>query len=414
MEKSEWIEILKENPDRASECDVWDEFDGADWSSLLIVQPCFAEKCDWDKLVYRGFGLGGRMGWWVALLSVQPQFADKCDFSRFDKWEWKELLQVQPGLADMRDWDRLDGGDWADLLVECPQFSERCNWDKLSGDDWVSLLSEQPKFADKCDWIKIGWDSFRALKESHPEFAEHQVWNPDVFVCYSDSGRSIATTICDRLNDEWFLATSGSLDSSFDEINSCGVVMPVLTADFDTEFLKQVKVPIVPVWPNNESRRSFGEDVPEQSTLDMTGTDFELSLAKACRRFPKEILIKRDFVASKIECGRIDEAIREYPEYLFGKCPIDIQPRDWVAVLGKHPELSFVCDLSKLDGDDWQVLLCRQPSLGNLCDWSLFNHESWCYLLRWQPQFASKCDFSGFTGEDWKSLLELQPQFGNR
>lgn len=252
------------------------------------------------------------------------------------------------------------------------------------------------------------------MKDSRPKFAEYQIWKPDVFVCYSDSGRSIATTICDRLNGEWFLAASGSIDSCIEEINSCGVVMPLLTTDFDMDFLTKIKVPIVPVWPNNESHRNFGDDVPAPSTLDMTGTDFELSLVKACRRFPKEILSKRDFVASKIECGRTDEAMKKYPEYLFGKRPVDMQPRDWVAVLGKHPELCSVCDLSRFDGDDWQVLLCRQPSLANLCDWSLFNHESWCNLLRWQPQFASKCDFSGFTGEDWQSLLELQPQFGER
>lgn len=32
------------------ECD-WEKLDGEDWSRLLIEQPQFADKCDWDLTI---------------------------------------------------------------------------------------------------------------------------------------------------------------------------------------------------------------------------------------------------------------------------------------------------------------------------------------------------------------------------
>ena len=55
LSTSEWVEILKENPELADKCDKWEEFEGEDWSNLLSAQPQLADRCDkvngWGKLI---------------------------------------------------------------------------------------------------------------------------------------------------------------------------------------------------------------------------------------------------------------------------------------------------------------------------------------------------------------------------
>jgi len=64
---SEWLDILRKQPQFAEKCDKWDKFDGNDWSKLLQEQPQFAEKCDWSKLNDEN---------WGDLLCIHPQFAE--------------------------------------------------------------------------------------------------------------------------------------------------------------------------------------------------------------------------------------------------------------------------------------------------------------------------------------------------
>ena len=44
LENSDWIDLLREQPQLADKCDKWDEFSGSDWSFLLCKQPQFADK----------------------------------------------------------------------------------------------------------------------------------------------------------------------------------------------------------------------------------------------------------------------------------------------------------------------------------------------------------------------------------
>ena len=47
----ELIDALDKGTDLQNiECD-WEKLDGEDWSRLLIEQPQFADKCDWDLTI---------------------------------------------------------------------------------------------------------------------------------------------------------------------------------------------------------------------------------------------------------------------------------------------------------------------------------------------------------------------------
>lgn len=59
-----WIALLMKNPELASECGKWKEFNTEDWGWLLSKQPQFADKCDkWEKFSVLN---------WENLLLAQP------------------------------------------------------------------------------------------------------------------------------------------------------------------------------------------------------------------------------------------------------------------------------------------------------------------------------------------------------
>ena len=317
------------------------------------------------------------------------------------------------------DFAKLDGHGWADLLVDKPQFATQCEWQNLDGSDWARLLNLHPEFADKCDWEKLDWQNMDALTVEHPEFRRFQRWKPDVFVGYAERGRSIATSVSDKYSADYFLAVCGEAAASVDAINSCQVFVPVLTGDFDLEILEKVSVPIVPLWPNNESNRISLPDGMEVSTLDMTGTDFDSSLESAGCRFPREVLIKRNSVENYIEERDLLHLVLEFPEYLLGAKRIRLGHANWAKLLARRPDFGFACDFAGFDSHDWLILLMSQPSFASRCDFRLFEGRShgtslWSLLLRKQPQFADRCSFSEFTGSDWQVLLSEQPQFADK
>ena len=65
----------------------------------------------------------------------------------FNGWDWSRLLIYQPEYADKCDWFKLDGWDWSHLLRVQPQFADKCDWSKLNDLDWSMLLRDQPQFA---------------------------------------------------------------------------------------------------------------------------------------------------------------------------------------------------------------------------------------------------------------------------
>ena len=69
LSTSEWVEILKENPDLADKCGKWEDFSGWYWSELLSAHPQLAGRCDkWEEFDGED---------WSNLLSAQPQLADR-------------------------------------------------------------------------------------------------------------------------------------------------------------------------------------------------------------------------------------------------------------------------------------------------------------------------------------------------
>ncbi len=73
----DWMELLCEKPELASECNCWSEFDGSEWGTLLLGQPQFADKCtcwsEFDDVQ------------WQCLRLLQPKLADKYE-KKFRKW----------------------------------------------------------------------------------------------------------------------------------------------------------------------------------------------------------------------------------------------------------------------------------------------------------------------------------------
>jgi hypothetical protein len=64
---------------------------GNGWFGLFRAQPEFVARFDkWDDM----------NGWnWYRLLMVQPNFADRCDWSKLGSVCWKQLLAEHPDLA---------------------------------------------------------------------------------------------------------------------------------------------------------------------------------------------------------------------------------------------------------------------------------------------------------------------------
>ena len=147
MDSWEWMEILREHPDKAAECPCWGKFSPMEWMLILEVHPQFADKCPWEE--FDGYS-------WSTLLRAQPQFADKCNWDELDGAYWWWLLDKQPQFVEKCAWEKLSGHDWALVLNFMPEAVRHCRWEKFSTRDWSELLRMQPQFANKCQC----WDEF--------------------------------------------------------------------------------------------------------------------------------------------------------------------------------------------------------------------------------------------------------------
>lgn len=193
----EWAYILREHPERASECD-WTALDGPAWHCLLCRQPQFSVHCDW----HFASEWDGRSGtwYWATLLGEQPQFADKCAWSKFDETDLVWMLRHQPNLVDYMDvgrqsgkvqaliieecpsaaarccFDMFTGKDWSDFLRGLKTVSDeilaKCKWDVLQGRDWADLLSVKKNYAQYCDWSKLDKSDWQELLARAPEFRD--------------------------------------------------------------------------------------------------------------------------------------------------------------------------------------------------------------------------------------------------
>lgn len=135
----EWVEILKNNPAAADQCE-WDTLNGHDWELLLEWQPQFAERCPWEMLTTQD---------WSMLLHVHPDFAEKynCPFENFTSW------------------------DWAELLDHCPQFADKCDLSQLDGDELYIIFSRQATLI-KPELIKNLKHRLNDFLEDYPEYSD--------------------------------------------------------------------------------------------------------------------------------------------------------------------------------------------------------------------------------------------------
>lgn len=194
----DWAILLTIRPQFA-DCCPWAELDGVDWADLLEKQPQFADRCSLDglgdldliNLLGRHPQFAERCPWkrwneewnggdWTMLLIVAPQFAKCCLWEKLDGANWALLLSVRPEFADHCQWDKLKGEDWVVLLggvspiLSRPQFADHCPWDKLDGRAWAKLLGRKPQFADRCSWEKLSRKDWIMLLKTRPQFADYQ------------------------------------------------------------------------------------------------------------------------------------------------------------------------------------------------------------------------------------------------
>lgn len=182
----EWVEILKNNPTAADQCE-WETLDGHDWEILLEWQSQFADRCPWEKFTTQD---------WSMLLHVHPEFAEKyhCPWEKFTSW------------------------DWAELLDHCPQFIDHCDLSKLDGDELYLIFSNQPTLIRKelipqlgkrlvdfmCDYTEYISDYahlvaaeavIREIREIFDE--EYHIWTEvQVMSMFSPDEAYIAKAIC--------------------------------------------------------------------------------------------------------------------------------------------------------------------------------------------------------------------------
>ena len=87
---------------------------------------------------------------------------------------------------------------------------------------------------------------------------------------------------------------------------------------------------------------------------------------------------------------------------------------DWRSMLPKFPELTKLCNWSKLNGYHWTHLLCDQPAFADKCDWAHQEGIIWGILLARRPEFSEKCPWWKLDGVTIKLILRAHPEFEDR
>ncbi len=311
----QWAYLLQYHPEYASADTPWNSLDGSDWCGLLMAQPQFDDRCDWNKVWDELNGRG-----WADLLREQPQFADKCDWRALDPWDFAYLLEKQPQFAGYCNWSNMDGhslegllksqpqladhlcdfryfsgNDWVYLLRSLPQFADKCNWSILDGIHWQCLLEVQPQFANKCDWTKLDGGNWASLLEKQPQFANKCDWT--------------------------------KLDG--------------------------------------ENWASLLEKQPQFAELcdwDKLGGSDWASLLEKQPQFAELC----DW--NKLDGGAWTWLLRSQPEFA-DKCEWSkLDGRNWALLLETQPQFANKCDWNKLDGRDWRQLLEKRPQFADKCE----------------------------------------------
>ena len=139
----DWYYLIINQPQFADKCN-WDKLDQDNWTELLLKNPEYADKCDWKKIKYDHL--------LKKLLRKYPQFTDNFDYSELNASAMVKLCLVQPLVFKHCRLENFSGRDWVDLLKNRPIFAEYCPWEKLYAEDWCLLLAVQPRFAEHFDF----------------------------------------------------------------------------------------------------------------------------------------------------------------------------------------------------------------------------------------------------------------------
>ena len=372
----DWVNLLKIRPEVADKCD-WDKMDGDNWVNLLIIRPEFCVKCDWTKInaygdinTYDGNKKIGyrasvrasvrrlvrRVGYksvgalWRQLLLSQPQFADKCDWEKLEGSDlsellkgcpqlsvhcnmgklsgrdWVSLLIVRPEFSTKCDWSQLDGHHWADLLAQQPQFYECCEWDKLNGENWAALLREQPQFAYKCDWEKL----YSCSPEIVPYRWEDIRWeDPD---CTIDQ--------CQLFCWAYLLAAQPQFAGKCDWGRLSGKEWAMLLR-----------------WLPQYADKCDWDKMYERTTVKV---EFERGCCEGeCKDCGNQVVCRRGYYEEPICCWRVLLPLQ--PQFA-DKCDWSrLDGEAWSLLLSELPEYADKCHWNYLTGHDWRRLLKNQP-----------------------------------------------------
>lgn len=79
----------------------------------------FLDKCDTLSDALTDCDLSHRV--W-AIRNGFEQFEIDCDWEEFEGNDWSYVLVKRPELSDLCDWDKLKGVDWACLLTNRSEF----------------------------------------------------------------------------------------------------------------------------------------------------------------------------------------------------------------------------------------------------------------------------------------------------
>lgn len=173
-----------------------EQLDGMEWCELIITNPEYAEKCNWESLDSADWGY---------LLAHKPQFAERCNV--WDQMNDSASLEWGIGFVTPQIY----------LLIHQVQFAEKfTNWDELEPGMWDSLIAEQPQFAEKCNCWEQFYDScthygsWGVILEKQPQFSKKYVEvmrakqtfniNPWVALLCNDS---YPFSDCEKFCDEW-------------------------------------------------------------------------------------------------------------------------------------------------------------------------------------------------------------------
>ena len=157
--------------DLLERCDWW-KFLGVSEKDVYNRNG-FVLSCPWlvDHAECSGFKI--LLCEWLTILERHPRFAMKCKFwDEFDGDNWSELLVNKPQFASRCDWKKLQGNNWVTLLLDRPRFSVRCNWNLLSCDDWTRLLKERPEFVEFCNPLQLSNEQWTEVFQYQPQLAE--------------------------------------------------------------------------------------------------------------------------------------------------------------------------------------------------------------------------------------------------